>query len=93
MVTYGAMALQPVSLPAGLLIFKDLTFRGFWLSGGWAAKEGTAGRARLLDTLAHMFADGKLRAPPLQRFPLAEWRAAVEANAGAHRHAKVALVP
>lgn len=32
MVTYGAMSKQPVSLPASLLIFKDLNFSGFWVS-------------------------------------------------------------
>ena len=33
MVTYGGMSLQPVTLPTSLFIFKDLTLRGFWLSG------------------------------------------------------------
>ena len=32
-VTYGGMSMQPVSIPTSLLIFKDLQFRGFWLSG------------------------------------------------------------
>jgi trans-2-enoyl-CoA reductase len=32
MVTYGAMSKQPVALPSGLLIFKDLVFDGFWVS-------------------------------------------------------------
>lgn len=63
MVTYGAMALQPVALPAGLLIFKDLSFRGFWLTGGWAAREGRAGRAALLDRVAELYARGALVAP------------------------------
>jgi trans-2-enoyl-CoA reductase len=31
-VTYGAMSKQPVSLPSGLLIFKNLVFDGFWVS-------------------------------------------------------------
>jgi hypothetical protein len=26
--------LQPLVPPTGLLIFKDITFRGFWVSGG-----------------------------------------------------------
>src|SRR5438876_12141845 len=30
MVTYGAMSLQPLKIPNGLLIFKDLRFRGIW---------------------------------------------------------------
>ncbi|KAL4959192.1 enoyl-[acyl-carrier-protein] reductase [Aspergillus stella-maris] len=32
MVTYGAMSKQPVALPSGLLIFKNLIFDGFWVS-------------------------------------------------------------
>lgn len=32
MVTYGAMSKQPVTLPSGLLIFKNLSFDGFWVS-------------------------------------------------------------
>lgn len=32
MVTYGAMSKQPVALPSGLLIFKNLVFEGFWVS-------------------------------------------------------------
>lgn len=87
------MALQPLTLPASLLIFKDVTFRGFWLSGGWAAREGRGGRAKLLDRAAALYLDGVLEAPPLQTFPLAAWREALEANAAAHRGAKVAFVP
>lgn len=32
MVTYGAMSKQPVTLPTGLLIFKNVSFDGFWVS-------------------------------------------------------------
>ncbi|CAK3915606.1 related to enoyl-[acyl-carrier- ] reductase 1, mitochondrial precursor [Lecanosticta acicola] len=32
MVTYGAMSKQPVNLPMGLLIFKNINFHGFWVS-------------------------------------------------------------
>jgi len=31
-VTYGAMAKQPLTIPAGMLIFKDIRFAGFWVS-------------------------------------------------------------
>lgn len=37
MVTYGGMSMQPVTIPTSLLIFKDLRFRGFWLSGRCAS--------------------------------------------------------
>ena len=32
MVTFGAMSLQPVKIPNGLFIFKDLRFRGIWIN-------------------------------------------------------------
>src|ERR1043166_1540587 len=31
MVTYGAMSLQPLCIPNGMLIFKNLRFTGFWV--------------------------------------------------------------
>src|SRR6266581_9150479 len=31
LVTFGAMSLQPLKIPNGLLIFKDLRFRGIWI--------------------------------------------------------------
>lgn len=32
MVTYGAMSKKPMEIPAGLLIFRDVKFAGFWVS-------------------------------------------------------------
>jgi trans-2-enoyl-CoA reductase len=32
LVTFGAMSLQPLKIPTGLLIFKDLRFRGIWIN-------------------------------------------------------------
>ena len=32
MVTYGAMSLQPLKIPNGMLIFKNLCFTGFWVN-------------------------------------------------------------
>jgi trans-2-enoyl-CoA reductase len=31
-VTYGAMGRQPLRIPNGILIFRNLVFRGFWVS-------------------------------------------------------------
>src|SRR4026208_1258166 len=32
LVSFGAMSLQPLKIPTGLLIFKDLRFRGIWVN-------------------------------------------------------------
>ncbi|KAH7139345.1 hypothetical protein B0J11DRAFT_516608 [Dendryphion nanum] len=36
-VTYGAMSKQPLTIPASMLIFKDIHFHGFWVSK-WSEK-------------------------------------------------------
>lgn len=60
--TYGAMSLQPLRIPNGLLIFKDLSFRGFWVSK-WYAKASSAQRASLFEQLFKWAADGILHTP------------------------------
>lgn len=63
MVTYGAMSKQPVTLPTGLLIFKDVRFRGFWLSR-WADRDREAKRKTIEEILALIRA-GKFRDAPM----------------------------
>jgi len=46
LVCYGAMSLQPVQVPASLLIFKDVRVRGFWLSGGRRGRRRQPGGGR-----------------------------------------------
>ena len=36
-VTYGAMSKQPLTIPASMLIFKNIHFHGFWVSK-WSEK-------------------------------------------------------
>jgi len=93
LVTYGGMSMQPVPVPTSLLIFKDITFKGFWLTGGLAREQGAAGKAAVLDRLADMVAAGKLTPGPTRRFPLAQWQSALEYYATDRRHAKVILQP
>ncbi|KAJ5633048.1 hypothetical protein N7490_009387 [Penicillium lividum] len=50
MVTYGAMSKQPVALPSGLLIFKNITFDGFWVSK-WGDKNPVLKENTIKDVL------------------------------------------
>lgn len=50
LVTYGAMSKQPVSLPSGLLIFKNLAFDGFWVSK-WGDKNPQLKESTIKDVL------------------------------------------
>lgn len=64
LVTYGAMSKQPVMLPTGLLIFKDLRFHGFWLSR-WANAD-REGKQKTVDEILGLIRDGKFKDAPLQ---------------------------
>lgn len=63
MVTYGAMSKQPVSLPTGLLIFKDIRFRGFWLSR-WA-DENRESKRKTIEEILGLIRAGKFRDAPV----------------------------
>lgn len=64
MVTYGAMSKQPVALPTGLLIFKDLRFSGFWLSR-WANRD-RKGKKQTVDEILGLIREGKFKDAPVQ---------------------------
>lgn len=64
MVTYGAMSKQPVSLPMGLLIFKDISFQGFWVSR-WSDKNPEQKNACVHEIL-DLTRQGKFQDIPMQ---------------------------
>ncbi|KAF4589600.1 mitochondrial trans-2-enoyl-CoA reductase [Ophiocordyceps camponoti-floridani] len=64
MVTYGAMAKQPVTFPVGLVIFKDIRFVGFWLSR-WNREDPT-GRSHMVNDILNLIRDGKFREAPVR---------------------------
>ncbi|KMP06728.1 enoyl-[acyl-carrier-protein] reductase 1 [Coccidioides immitis H538.4] len=63
-VTYGAMAKKPLSLPSGLLIFKNINFQGFWVSQ-WGNQNPTLKENTIRDIL-RMTRDGKFKDIPVQ---------------------------
>lgn len=64
MVTYGAMSKQPVELPSGLLIFKNLAFNGFWVSK-WGDRDPDEKQKTVKDVL-NMIRAGKFQDIPSQ---------------------------
>ncbi|TQN70378.1 Enoyl-[acyl-carrier-protein] reductase [Colletotrichum shisoi] len=67
MVSYGGMARQPVMLPTGLLIFKDVRFVGFWLSR-WNERDPQGRRFAVEDVLG-MVRAGRFRDVPVDEVP------------------------
>nr|XP_031539466.1 enoyl-[acyl-carrier-protein] reductase, mitochondrial [Vicugna pacos] len=79
MVTYGGMAKQPVIASVGLLIFKDLKLRGFWLSQ-WKKDHSPDQFKELILTLCDLIRRGQLTAPACSQVPLQDYQRALEAS-------------
>jgi trans-2-enoyl-CoA reductase len=79
-VTYGAMSLKPLTLPNGLLIFKNLCFTGFWVNK-WYEQATPAERAETFERIFDLAQRGLLETKVERTYPLGEFTAAV-ARAG-----------
>ena len=88
MVTFGAMSLQPLKIPNGLLIFKDLRFRGIWINK-WYDHATIQERIDAFRTLFEMAKRGLLRAKVEKSYPLEEAKAAVAHAAQGQRSGKI----
>src|SRR5437763_7558590 len=88
MVTYGAMSLQPLKIPNGLLIFKDLRFRGIWINK-WYDNATKEQRMEAFRPLFEMAKRGLLKTKIEKAYPLSEAKAAVAHAAQGKRSGKI----
>jgi trans-2-enoyl-CoA reductase len=88
MVTYGAMSLQPLKIPNGLLIFKDLRFRGIWINK-WYDNATPKERMDAFRPLFEMAKRGLLKTKVEKAYPLSEVKAAVVHAAQGKRSGKI----
>ncbi|KAI9731836.1 MAG: mitochondrial 2-enoyl thioester reductase [Claussenomyces sp. TS43310] len=75
LVTYGGMAKQPLELPTGLLIFKNLKFSGFWVSR-WSDQHPEEKKA-MVEEILQWTREGHFKDVPVQKVP---WDWATEAD-------------
>lgn len=88
MVTFGSMSLQPFKLPTGLLIFKDLRFRGIWINK-WYDSASPAERMEAFGPIFEMAKRGLLQTKVAKSYPLTEFKQAVAHAAQGKRDGKV----
>lgn len=88
MVTYGAMSLEPMCIPNGMLIFKNLRFTGFWVNK-WYDAATPEQRAETFGPLFEMAKRGWLRTKVEKTYPLAEAQAAMAHAAQNKRGGKI----
>jgi len=91
-ITYGAMGRKPVSIPNGLLIFRDLRIRGLWVTR-WVENAPPAEVTAVYQDLAGRVAAGKLVQPVDGTFPLTAFRDALARLEAPERAGKVLFAP
>lgn len=91
-ITYGAMSRRPLTVPNGLLIFKDLQLRGLWVTK-WIESAPREEFDAVYGKLAGLMVSDALSVPVAATFPLADFKAALEQVAGTSRNGKILFVP
>lgn len=92
MLVYGALSLEDMPINAGLLIFKTLTIRGFWLST-WLPAAPTEVRNEVFATVIGLLTDGTVRVPVEGRYPLDQFAQAIRHAEAEGRAGKILFVP
>jgi trans-2-enoyl-CoA reductase len=90
MVTYGAMSKEALKIPNGFLIFRDLKFRGFWLTR-WLRGADTRAREEMFGQIFRLASAGLFAPRVAAELPLAQIKEAVALAAGGGGGGKVLL--
>ena len=88
LVSFGAMSLQPLKIPTGLFIFKDLRFRGIWINK-WYDKATMQERMEAFKPLFEMAKRGLLKTKVEKAYAIDEAKAAVAHASQSKRSGKI----
>ena len=91
-ITFGAMAKRPLTVPNGLLIFRDLQLRGLWVTR-WIENAPAAEVRAVYEDLATRVAAGTLVQPVDSTHALADFAMAFGRLTAPDRAGKVLFVP
>ena len=91
-VTYGAMSMHPVRVPNGLLIFKDLRFRGFWVTK-WYQEATDGAKQEMLDHLFSYAKRGIVKTKVEKAYPIQEAIQAIQHARQGARGGKIIFRP
>ena len=90
LVTYGAMSKEALKIPNGFLIFRDLVFRGFWLTR-WLRRASAADQDAMFGDVFRLAAAGCFAPRVAAEFPLERAAEAVAMAAAGAGTGKVLL--
>ncbi len=88
LVTYGAMGRQPIRIPNGLLIFKNLVWTGFWINA-WYKHAPEQEILDMFTSIYPLLINGKLSVPVAATYPLEQFHEAIRHATAESRAGKV----
>ncbi|XP_014279129.1 enoyl-[acyl-carrier-protein] reductase, mitochondrial [Halyomorpha halys] len=80
-VTYGGMSREPVIIPTSLLIFKDITAKGYWMTRWTSVNRRSEVRRKMFDEIMDLMRCGKIKAPAHKLVPFESYKEALENTA------------
>lgn len=91
MMVFGALALENMPVNSGLLIFKNLRIEGFWLST-WVEEMAPEAQMKAFQTVFGFLMKEDSKIDIEGKYPLSEFKAALEAYEKPGRNGKILLV-
>jgi trans-2-enoyl-CoA reductase len=88
LVTYGAMGRQPMRIPNGLLIFKNLVWTGFWINA-WYKHASMEETREMFGAIFPLLSSGALTVPVAATYPLDQFQEALRHAASDKRPGKI----
>ncbi|GAB4560476.1 MAG: zinc-dependent alcohol dehydrogenase family protein [Haliangiales bacterium] len=92
LVNYGVMSGESCRIPATVLVFKDVTVRGFWLAK-WFRTASKEDQGALYGQLTQMIAKGELKTAIHETYSIKDIKQAVTVANQGGRSGKVLVVP
>jgi len=91
MMVFGLLSLENIPLNSGMLIFKDLSVEGFWLSS-WMENLSNEDRNKAFKTVFTYLLSQKVKVDIQNTYPLEEFKKALEEYEKSGRNGKIILV-
>ena len=91
MVTYGGMSRKPITVPTGVLIFREVRILGYWNTEWNARNRDSPAKRKMVDEICDLMRQGKFLPPPSDVYEIEQYKDAVVAATEGFKSKKVVL--